>query len=109
MIPSEAVRFTPPLFGSCVYFLLDGEEVVYVGQTKSRMLARIDEHRVNKVFDSVAILECDPAHLLRVEIEWIFALTPKYNREHLPRSERRWNSPTYRRLPADGICMPARV
>lgn len=61
-----------------VYFLLDGKEVVYVGQTKSG-LSRPLSHK-NKVFDRIAILKCNEQELDDLENKFILKYSPRYNK-----------------------------
>lgn len=63
---------------SYVYFLLQGKEVVYVGQTKNG-LTRIYQHK-DKVFDMAYVMECDANELNRLENRYIFKYRPKYNK-----------------------------
>ncbi|MCE5172520.1 hypothetical protein LQV63_24915 [Paenibacillus profundus] len=67
---------------SYVYFLLMGEEIVYVGQTTSPWPARILQHLKSgdKEFDDVWYLEVDRPSVSRVETEFIRKFQPKYNR-----------------------------
>ena len=62
-----------------IYFLLDGETVVYVGISKS-INERFLIHKHNKNFDGFSIFDidsnCDPKE---VESEIIFSMKPKYN------------------------------
>lgn len=70
--------------GHCpgVYFLCDGGEVVYVGQSTS-VVNRVVTHAVQglKVFDknSVLYLPCPAEQLDAVEARFIDLLRPKYN------------------------------
>ena len=61
-----------------VYFLLNGDEVVYVGQTKNG-LTRPFSHK-DKVFDSVIIKFCDIEQLDGFEDEYIIKYKPRYNK-----------------------------
>lgn len=70
--------FHPP----CVYFLIRGNTVVYVGQSTT-LLARISQHLQGpptKLFDRVVYLPIPKAELLRVESAFIAAIKPEYNR-----------------------------
>lgn len=64
-----------------VYFLWQGESVVYVGQTR-QMDRRITEHMVEgkKTFDGISCKPCDLRQLTKVERFYIETLLPKYNR-----------------------------
>ena len=70
-----------------IYFLLDGDEIVYVGQSKN-IFARIGDHvRGSKDFDSFTFidLDIDGDDLNLAEAELIYRLEPKYNK-NVPRS-----------------------
>jgi predicted GIY-YIG superfamily endonuclease len=60
-----------------VYFLLDGDEVVYVGQAVN-VYSRIDHHR-GKKFDRYAFVPCQPSMLDRLESLYIHFLKPRLN------------------------------
>ncbi len=63
-----------------LYFLLDGYEVVYVGQTKN-IVQRIQSHRKDKIFDGVQFLRMPPRfHPLVLESAFIKKMNPKLNR-----------------------------
>lgn len=67
---------------SCyVYFLLDGDEVVYVGKTSQPWPKRILDHIKNGAidFDDVWRLEVDESSLNDVELKYIKKFKPKYN------------------------------
>ena len=61
-----------------IYFLLDGNEVVYVGQTKD-FVNRIKSHS-NKKYTSYRFIECEAKHLLEYEGRWIRKFKPKFNK-----------------------------
>lgn len=65
---------------SGVYFLVSGDEVVYVGQAVS-VLRRLHDHahRLGKAFDSAYWLDVPRADLADVERVWIERLRPRYN------------------------------
>lgn len=63
--------------GSIVYFLYDGDELVYVGKT-GRGLARVYEH-TKKVFTHVSFQYCDDEYLDELEQAYIAIYKPKYN------------------------------
>jgi hypothetical protein len=77
---------------SAVYFLRRGEEVIYIGQSKS-VVRRIANHIGKKSFDSILIMPVPADELSSVEIYWIKKLKPILNRtlgemrEHPPRSK----------------------
>lgn len=63
-----------------VYFLIHGDEIVYVGQSVD-VFSRFEVHRVSgKVFDRVYYIECEEWELSDVEAEYIIKFAPKYNR-----------------------------
>lgn len=64
---------------SGVYFLLDGDEVVYVGQAVN-VFARIEGHR-EKRFDRFAFVPCAPEMLDKLESLYIHCLRPRLNGE----------------------------
>lgn len=63
---------------SIVYFLLEKDEVVYVGQSKTG-LERPYSHR-DKSFDSVAYIECKEEDLDKLESFYIRKYRPQYNK-----------------------------
>ena len=66
-------------FGKCfIYFLLQGEEVVYVGQTR-KGLSRPFNHD-DKIYNSIKIIKCDEKDLDRLESYFIEKYAPKYNK-----------------------------
>ena len=74
---------TFPKCKSCfIYFLLQDDEVVYVGQT-STGLSRPFSH-YDKVFDTVKVLPCDPYVLDETEDFYINKYSPKYNKTRNP-------------------------
>lgn len=61
----------------CVYFLVRGPSVVYVGQTvnlRGRLLSHAD-----KVFDAVFFVRCEHDELDSLEHHWISKLKPELN------------------------------
>ena len=63
---------------SFIYFLMQGNKVVYVGQT-TKGLARPFTHK-NKVYDNIQIIFCDKADLDLLETEYIIKYKPIYNK-----------------------------
>lgn len=64
-----------------VYFLIDGDEVVYVGITSdihNRIIQHIQENK--KVFNRYAFIECEDGHC-EIEANYIAKLKPKYNKK----------------------------
>jgi hypothetical protein len=85
---------------SGVYFLCDGEEVVYIGRSAD-LFARIKSHcsTREKQFHRrrVYFIPVPEDHLIEVELEWIHRLKPKYNGRASKRGTRRSvrNSPDF--------------
>lgn len=64
-----------------IYILYDGEEVVYVGQSKRSPHARIVAHHSDKKFDAYSVLEIEKGYdLLRTESYYIVMNEPIYNK-----------------------------
>lgn len=65
---------------SGIYFLVSGDDVVYVGQAKT-VLYRIIDHiaQGRKEFDRIFYLPLPKSELNASEKEWAEALRPKYN------------------------------
>lgn len=66
---------------SGIYFLVQGDSVVYVGQSKN-VYARIATHlnEGQKIFDKAAFIDELPEKLNEVESTYIAALKPQYNK-----------------------------
>jgi GIY-YIG catalytic domain len=67
---------------SGVYFLMAGDDVLYVGQSKN-VYSRIAQHMANAQFefDHFVITECHADHLLSLEAKFINELNPRWNKE----------------------------
>ena len=64
---------------SGIYFLLDGKEIVYIGQTKN-FENRLIQHS-NKNFTGYRFIECsDKKRRLLYEARWLNKFKPKYNK-----------------------------
>lgn len=79
---SEIVAKSAPFKSKCgVYFLIQDDQVVYVGQSVS-VETRIRNHANNKyeikVFDRYAYIPCEKQQLDVLESLYIHALNPKY-------------------------------
>lgn len=61
-----------------IYFLLDNNVVVYVGQTKQGILRPLS-HK-DKKYDTIKILYCDEKELNNLEDRYITKYRPKYNK-----------------------------
>lgn len=69
----------PTRMPSGVYFLIDGREVVYVGQSQD-ILSRIGTHRKQgRLFDRFAYIECAPEKMDDLEGHYIAAFAPRLN------------------------------
>jgi len=70
-----------------VYFLIEGEKIVYVGQSVE-VTARVTSHMKdrNKVFDRAAYIPVPEERLDEVELFWIRALRPEFNRMGLQKA-----------------------
>jgi hypothetical protein len=71
-------QYTPSFMLPCVYFLVRGGNVVYVGQTVS-IEARMAAHRASKEFDNAFYLNVPESILLEVETAFIKSLRPELN------------------------------
>ena len=86
VIPNELMKHSEELIEfpictpSCVYFLLDNIEIVYIGQSIN-LANRISQHMLVKDFNKVLYLPVPQENLLSVERFFIEHLTPKYNNE----------------------------
>lgn len=76
ILKSENVVEIPPAHPPGVYFLMQGDEIVYVGQSVSPG-ARIAQHVKDKNFDRVLLIPT--INLSEVETKYIKLLRPKYN------------------------------
>lgn len=66
--------------GCGVYFLFDGDELVYIGKT-TKFELRLSSHMLKKVFDSYVFVKV-PLHILHEEEKkHIMHYKPKYNTE----------------------------
>jgi|GEM_PF-6135459 len=63
---------------SGVYFLIKGDMVVYVGQSKN-VYARIRRHLDSKAFDKINVIACEESELNRLERMYIRKFSPILN------------------------------
>lgn len=77
----EQPRFRP----ACgVYFLIDDDEVVYVGQS-TELHARVAQHRARwKQFDSYTYIPCESSQLAELERHYIRLFRPCLNISGVP-------------------------
>lgn len=77
---NDNILIFPNIKSSIIYLLIDGDEVVYVGQSKFG-LSRPYSHK-DKKFTNVAVLECEENELDKKETEFIKKYKPKYNKKN---------------------------
>lgn len=65
---------------SGIYFLVAGEEVVYVGQSVN-VAGRVGSHTKDKDFDAAFAFDCPKGEMDDQERMWIDTLQPKYNQD----------------------------
>lgn len=100
-IIGAAIPLEPAKVG--IYFLVQAEQIVYVGQSID-VDSRIRQHRRGHMqFDHWAWLECAPEVLDRLERAYIDAFMPRHNNDMETRNKRRASEP---REPAPTITMP---
>lgn len=76
---SEIIKAAKPLASSCgVYFLIDGEEVVYVGKSLN-VFTRVPDHAKEKQFDRWCYIAAREVELDAVESFYINAFLPALN------------------------------
>lgn len=63
----------------CIYFLISGSEIVYVGQTLS-LPNRLLRHKKDKEFDSYYAYECEKEDMNELECHFIIKFKPRYNK-----------------------------
>ena len=86
----EILSRRTPLEKDCfIYFLIKGEEIVYVGQTTNG-LTRITQHCADKNFDYYSIEKCQITNLDNLEARYIVEFNPKYNSSTLPKNSIYW-------------------
>jgi len=80
-------KSVPIMSGHAVYFLWDGNLLVYIGQT-SNLLWRLGNHISDgKVFDSVSIFPVSKEDVTAVEAVNIMAYKPNYNKSVMNQEE----------------------
>lgn len=81
--PHEIIRVAKPFYPLVgVYFLISGDDVIYVGQSIN-IHARVAEHRNNGVkFDRFHFIECDKPWLNDLEAAFIWSMSPSINQAH---------------------------
>ena len=73
---------------TAIYFLIDGDDVVYVGKSID-LVSRILKHRSEnrKKFTRYAYIRCDEIDLVDMEAAYIAKFAPKYNKQLSKNSE----------------------
>ena len=84
-IPDELIGHNGDLYEysmipSCIYFLIDSGEIVYVGQSTNLAL-RLNQHKNDKSFNRILYMPIESNRLDEVERFFIEILEPKYNKE----------------------------
>jgi excinuclease UvrABC nuclease subunit len=62
-----------------IYFLIAGDEIVYVGQARNIFFRLAAHYNSDKVFQTFSYVECAPEELCELEAEYIVAFAPRYN------------------------------
>lgn len=79
----DIIRYKQNLTSACcIYFLIDKNEIVYVGKSTKGAFDRLGAHfkYSDKVFDSYFIEPCLEINLTALETEYILKFVPKYNK-----------------------------
>ena len=94
-IPEELSEFGSSLRGmdlasdrgshSCVYFLYDDEELVYIGQASRSAYNRINDHKKTKIYTKAYYVPCPISELDSLERALIKQFTPRDNKSHNPK------------------------
>ena len=75
---SEELGFLTP----GIYFLLQDDDIVYVGQSRTTILSRLAHHLTDKRFNRVTVLQYPSDYDFDTEeAEYIWQLQPKYNQK----------------------------
>jgi len=66
----------------CIYFLINDNEIVYVGQNINGGLERVNAHAKlgKKKFNYYTIIKCDYKNMNEIEAEYILKFEPIYNK-----------------------------
>ena len=72
---------TGKIFRPCIYVLFDGDEIVYIGQSKSPY-SRLSSHQKDKHFNAVRLLPCLKHRMNYWEKKLIKKYSPKLNKTH---------------------------
>ena len=66
-----------------LFFLLDGEEVVYISKSIGYNL-NLQNHFKNKKFDAYSVVEVDEEDIEEIYTEYVEIFAPKYNSISIP-------------------------
>ena len=66
------------VIGPSIYFLFDGDEIVYIGRSRN-VMKRISAHLNDKYFDSYAVFWVGKSRSVEIEAAMIGLYRPKYN------------------------------
>lgn len=78
--PNIKTLINPIICG--IYFLVNKDEVIYVGKSINIVIRILSHYRSPKIFTSIKYLECNEKDLDKLETHYIVALKPKYNNTH---------------------------
>lgn len=70
-------RIQAPII-SGIYFLISGNEIIYVGQSRN-ILYRVGYHSRSIAFDAYSVLPCPPGNLTDLERKMIKKFNPRLN------------------------------
>ena len=62
----------------CIYFLIDNDEIVYVGKTM-HITSRVITHKLTKKFDRVSFISCSKEEMEELEKMYIEKFSPRIN------------------------------
>jgi len=78
-IVSRSINVSPNAETCGIYFLIDEDNIVYVGQTKLWVVSRIIDHMVLKKFDRFFFVACPRELLDVIETYYIYKFRPRDN------------------------------
>jgi predicted GIY-YIG superfamily endonuclease len=74
-------ELSPKTISYFIYFLLDKNEIVYIGQTRCSPYNRISAHKKGKVFTNIYYTEVPKEKVINLERQYILKFKPRYNKE----------------------------
>lgn len=88
---NDIIRLSKPIpnfKNFCVYFLIQREQIVYVGSTNSLSIRMEDHRRNGKVFDKYFVINCKTKdESLELEKYYIKSINPYFNKTHCDRTK----------------------